>query len=103
MPRLTLVFLLAAAAYAQPDAPKKQPAAAQRYRSKITVFDLATRRGSVLYSADQTIEAPNWSRNGKFLIVNTGGNLYRLPVAGEPALDKIDLGAAGYRCNNDHD
>jgi Tol biopolymer transport system component len=103
MPRITLFFLLAAAAFPQQDAPKKQPAAQQRYRSKITIFDLAARRATVLYSADQTIEAPNWSRDGKFLIVNTGGNLYRLPVTGEPALEKIDLGAAGYRCNNDHD
>jgi Tol biopolymer transport system component len=103
MPRITLFFLLAAAAFPQQDAPKKQPAAQQRYRSKITIFDLAARRATVLYSADQTIEAPNWSRDGKFLIVNTGGNLYRLPVTDEPALEKIDLGAAGYRCNNDHD
>jgi Tol biopolymer transport system component len=75
----------------------------QRYRSKITIFDLATRQSTVLYTADQVIEAPNWSRDGKFLLVNTGGGLYRLSVAGEPKLEKIDLGEGGYRCNNDHD
>jgi len=46
------------------------------------------------------IEAPNWSRDGKFLIVNTAGNLYRLPLQ-DPKLEKIELG--DYRCNNDHD
>jgi Tol biopolymer transport system component len=95
MRRYLPIFLAAAAVYAQP--------AAQRYRSKITIFDLATRRSAVLYSADQVIEAPNWSHDGKFLLVNTGGSLFRLPVTGEPKLEKIELGEGGYRCNNDHD
>jgi TolB protein len=74
-----------------------------QYRSKITVYDLTTHSSSTLYEADQVIEAPNWSRDGKYLLVNTGGNLYRLPVTGKAELEKIDLGAGGYRCNNDHD
>ena len=79
--------------------------AQQRYRSKITIHDLAARSNTTVYQADQVIEAPNWSRDGKFLMVNTGGNLYRLPLhgAGEPKLEKIDLGEGGYRANNDHD
>jgi hypothetical protein len=83
----------------------EQPAVARRYRSKVTVYDLAARSSRVVYQADEVIEAPNWSRDGKFLLVNTGGNLYRLPVDGngEPTLEKIDRGAGGYRCNNDHD
>lgn len=82
-----------------------QRATERRYRSKITVYDFATRSTNVVYQADQVIEAPNWSRDGKFLLVNTGGNLYRLPMngGGEPKLEKIDLGDGGYRCNNDHD
>jgi hypothetical protein len=83
-----------------------QPVTQQRrYRSKITVYDFARRSSSVVYQADQVIEAPNWSRDGTFLLVNTGGNLYRLPVngSGEPKLEKIELGEGGYRCNNDHD
>ena len=91
--RLFLAILLAGATLT----------AQQRYRSHITIYDLGTRQSKVVYSADQVIEAPNWSRDGKFLIVNTSGNLYRLPVAGEAKLEQIDLGAGGYRCNNDHD
>lgn len=75
----------------------------QRYRSKITIFDLARRSTRILYQADEVIEAPNWSRDGKFLLVNTGGSLYRLNVAGEARLEKIYLGDKGLRCNNDHD
>ena len=75
----------------------------QQYRSKVTIYDLSTHSSTTRYQADQVIEAPNWSRDGKWLLVNTGGSLYRLPVAGEARLDKIDLGSGGYRCNNDHD
>jgi hypothetical protein len=76
-----------------------------RYRSKIAVYDLAARSTSIVYQADDLIEAPNWSRDGKFLLINTGGNLYRLPVGGtgEPKPERITLGEGGYRCNNDHD
>jgi len=75
-----------------------------RYRSSITVYDTKTKSTSVVYSADELIEAPNWSRDGKFLLVNSNGNLYRLPVNGAApaALEKIELGN-GYRLNNDHD
>jgi TolB protein len=87
----------------QPPATQKAPP--PRYRSKVTVYDLTARSSRTVYEADQVIEAPNWSRDGKFLLVNTGGSLYRLPVNadGEPKLEKIDLGDAGYRANNDHD
>jgi len=80
----------------------QQPAA--RYRSRVTVYDLGTRKAESIFTADQTIEAPNWSRDGKFLLVNTNGNLYRLPVGvADPKLEQLDLGPGGYRCNNDHD
>jgi len=82
----------------------EQPRASMpHHRSKITIFDLPTRSTRVIYQADQIIEAPNWSRDGKFLLVNTEGKLYRLPLEGEPKLEQIDLGPGGYHCNNDHD
>lgn len=76
-----------------------------QYRSSITIYDLASRTTRTVYKADGVIEAPNWSRDGTFLLVNTGGKLYRLPVeAGKLAkLEEINLGEGGYRCNNDHD
>ncbi len=77
--------------------------AQQRFRSRITVYDRASKTTKVVYQADTVIEAPNWSHDGKFLLVNTGGDLYRLPLeaSGEAKLEKIDLGEGGYRCNND--
>ena len=65
---LAAALLLAGAAHAQ-----QRPAAApqQRYRSKVTVYDLAARSTRVVYQAEQVVEAPNWSRDGSFLLVNT--------------------------------
>lgn len=76
----------------------------QRYLSHISLYDLPTRSSRVLYSGEGVIEAPNWSRDGKFLLVNTRGDLFRLPLGDGPReLQKLELGAGGYVCNNDHD
>ena len=101
------IFLATAAVFGGMAMPQ-QPAAKQaprQFRSKVTVYDLGAKTNTVLHEAEGIIEAPNWSRDGKFLLVNTGGSLYRLPVhaTAETKLEKIDLGEGGYRANNDHD
>jgi len=54
----------------------------------------------VVYRAEKRFEAPNWSRDGKSLLFNSGGHIYTLPVeGGEPRL--LDTGEA-INCNNDH-
>ena len=54
----------------------------------------------VVYKAEKRIEAPNWSRDGKLLIFNSGGHLYTISVnGGEPA--ELNTGSA-IHCNNDH-
>ena len=55
-------------------------APAQRYRSKMAIYDLRDRSIRTLYEAEAIFEAPNWSRDGKHLIFNTEGRLYKLPV-----------------------
>ena len=75
---------------------------AQRYRSKVSIFNVPDKSSKTLYEADGVIEAPNWSPDGKFLVVNTGGRLYRLPVDGpSPAPELIPIDAT-LRLNNDH-
>ncbi len=46
------------------------------------------------------IEAPNWSPCGGWLLVNSGGLLYRVPLEA-PRLERVETGPAT-RCNNDH-
>ena len=46
------------------------------------------------------VEAPNWTPDGRGLLINSKGLLYRVPaIGGTP--DHIDTGFAN-RCNNDH-
>jgi len=54
----------------------------------------------VVYLTPSSIEAPNWLRDGKTLIYNSGGRIYRIPVSGGKP-EAIDTGFA-IRCNNDH-
>jgi hypothetical protein len=54
----------------------------------------------VVHVTPSRIEAPNWLRDGKTLVYNGGGRLYRIPAAGGTP-EVIDTGFAD-RCNNDH-
>lgn len=69
-------------------------------RSSVEIYDIVTGETRVVWQSEQLIEAPNFSRDGRFLIVNGDGLVYRLPLdGGEPM--RIDTGFAT-RCNNDH-
>ena len=72
------------------------------YGSRVTIYDLAGASSTVVYEADTVWEAPNWSRDGTFLLSNSGGKLYRIPVDGSspPSALAVD---PSLRCNNDHD
>lgn len=68
--------------------------------STLEILDLESGRRSVVYRREAHFEAPNWSRDGSYLLFNQQGRLYTLPVeGGEPSL--LDTGFAD-RCNNDH-
>lgn len=68
--------------------------------SRLEIYDLESGEREMIYSSDHHFEAPNWSKDGTYLIFNSKGKLYRLPVSGgEPQL--IPSGLA-IKCNNDH-
>jgi TolB protein len=70
-------------------------------RSNVSIYNLKDKSVKVLYSANQMIEAPNWSPDGNYLLVNSKGDLWNFPVTSANAqLQKIDLGSIT-RCNND--
>jgi Tol biopolymer transport system component len=92
---LIAMLMLALMAMAQED---KNPT---RVRSSISIFDIATHNVRVVYSADKLWEAPNWSPDGKYLLANSGGAIYRIAVDGKSAPEPIALDAS-YTCNNDH-
>jgi Tol biopolymer transport system component len=77
------------------------PAAAEpAVESTLETIEVASRRRRVVHRAPVRFEAPNWSRDGRELLFNQAGRLFRLPVeGGEP--QPVDTGFAT-RCNNDH-
>jgi TolB protein len=85
--------------------PAAHRAPAPAVRSYIVVYDVATQVGKVVYQTERHIEAPNWSPDGKYLMVNGDGHLFRLAVHGNgDAVDApqlIDTGVVT-NCNNDH-
>jgi regulation of enolase protein 1 (concanavalin A-like superfamily) len=84
----------------EPLAPQGPPP--PRFASRISIYDLRTKSLRTVYQANEIFEAPNWSRDGKYLLVNSGGRLFRIPVDGASAA-LVPLGLdASLRCNNDH-
>ncbi|MBO9698860.1 MAG: PD40 domain-containing protein [Sporocytophaga sp.] len=71
----------------------------EKVESTLEVYDLETKQRSVVYKTDEHFEAPNWSRDGKFLVYNSNGKIYKFSFGGKPEL--INTGFAT-KCNNDH-
>jgi len=79
---------------------KMQAAGEPVLESTLETITIASKDRRVVYHAAAHFEAPNWSRDGKYLLFNRGGRLYKLsPTGGEPEL--LDTGFAT-RSNNDH-
>jgi TolB protein len=79
--------------------PRRGRALAPGQRSELTVIDLDGGQ-RVLFTADEVIEAPNWTPDGQALVFNAGGRLFKISVeGGEPEL--IESGAVD-DINNDH-
>ena len=71
-----------------------------RDESSLEVYDITSGRSEVLREFDYLIEAPNWAPDGKSLVYNSRGRLYRFDLADKTSRE-IDSGYAD-NCNNDH-
>jgi Tol biopolymer transport system component len=91
--RLPLMALLLAgtALFAQQPRPTK---------SELCIYDLASEVSRCILSTADRIEAPNWTPDGRFLLVNGGGKLFEVDLR-NPALKQISTGEVS-RVNNDH-
>lgn len=68
--------------------------------SRLEILDMESGNRKVIYSTNGHIEAPNWSRDGKFLIYNSGGKLYKFDLSkGKPEVIDSDVAINN---NNDH-
>jgi Tol biopolymer transport system component len=68
--------------------------------STLETIAIASKDRRVVYHKRAHFEAPNWSRDGNFLLFNQGGLIYKLPATGGAA-QVLNTGFAS-RCNNDH-
>ena len=88
--------------------------------STLETLEIASTDRQVVYHTPDHIEAPNWSRDGKFFLFNKNGRIYQLPVKGGPQAgisrdaffaensngmggtpEPLDTGSQT-QCNNDH-
>ncbi|HTF63205.1 MAG TPA: hypothetical protein VK638_10885 [Edaphobacter sp.] len=71
-------------------------------RSRLFIYDLNDGSSHLVYSANSIWEAPNWSPDGKYLIANSGGGIYKfvLKQDGTAEPQKLPI-PADFQCNND--
>jgi TolB protein len=71
-------------------------------RAELVVADVATGALRIVYSSDTLLfEAPNWTPDGRWLVVNGDGRLFRLAANGSGEPEPVDLGGVP-EINNDH-
>jgi hypothetical protein len=69
--------------------------------SCLEIYDVASRSHKVIAAFPFLIEAPNWTPDGKWLVINKEGRLYKIAPDGSGGLLPIDTGDVT-QCNNDH-
>jgi WD40 repeat protein len=77
-----------------------KPIGGPMLESTLETIAIASKDRRVVYHTRGRIEAPNWSKDGTYLLFNSKGYISSLPVGGgEPVL--LNTGFAT-QCNNDH-
>ncbi len=71
-------------------------------RSQLRAIDVDTGEDRLVFESDRLVlEAPNWTPDGRWLICNAAGLLYRVAADGSGSIDRIDAGWLD-DVNNDH-
>ena len=77
-----------------------QSVSQRKLYSALEILPIDSPERRVLYFAPDHFEAPNWSRDGSYLLFNQDGLIRKISASGGP-IEQIDTGFAT-RCNNDH-
>jgi TolB protein len=79
---------------------QKQQQQSQPVISRLEIYDVKTKERTMVKQFTGRIEAPNWTPDGRFLVYNSSGLIYKIRVqGGEP--EQINTGTI-QGCNNDH-
>jgi hypothetical protein len=73
--------------------PPEAPAQMVLY-STVQAIKVAEREATVINSQAARAQAPNWSRDGKFIVFNQDGHMYQAPATGGGTPQLIDTGSA---------
>ena len=68
--------------------------------SQLILLTIKSGKEEIILEENRHFEAPNWSRDGKYLIINSGGLIEKVSTQGKK-LGVINTQFAN-RCNNDH-
>ena len=68
--------------------------------SRLEVYSIDDGSRKVIYEEDGHFEAPNWSLDGQFFVINQDGRLFKISVDGSNK-SVLPTGEA-LQCNNDH-
>lgn len=69
--------------------------------SFLEIYDINTNQRTVIKEFPYLIEAPDWTPDGKWLVYNSDGLIYKLSPSAPEESELIDTGFA-VKCNNDH-
>ncbi len=70
-------------------------------RSSVEIYNVRTAETRVVWQTEQLVEAPNFAPDGRYLLLNGNGRLYKLSLDGSGRVEEVDTGFA-VTCNNDH-
>lgn len=79
---------------------QEKPDSLKKLSSTLEIIPISSFDRRIIYHTTDHIEAPNWTPDGKSLIFNSNGSLYKIPVSGGTP-QQIPTGFAK-RINNDH-
>jgi hypothetical protein len=97
------VGLLFAIAWLAAQDPNQSGAVAPKYRTHFVTYDLDKKSTTILFTVEGEWHAPNWTPDGKYIVSDMGGNLYRISVSGGNAgrPEKINV-SQKMMATNDH-
>jgi len=77
------------------------PIERQKITSRLEILNVTTGKRTLVKEFPYLIEAPNWTPDGKLLVYNSGGKLYKLSPDNPLEPQLIHTGFVA-NCNNDH-
>ncbi len=72
----------------------------RKQNCNLEILEVETGKRKILKTFDKVIEAPNWSKDGKYLVYNSEGLIYKFDLE-TSEITKIDTDFVN-ACNNDH-